>query len=243
MRFFQIQYKPILINFFCIFFFFVSGVFKINAQNLKTKVDTIFKDSVPYKILYDNKIYKLNAGFATLDGGFYTSNHIYYWMKGLAINFNFHFYKELYFQIGLTRIKGYKTLEYPEKKDLTISYFNFNLSPITIKTENTHFAFVFTPIGLAYGGGYKDETYHFVGKIATDSTNVIQNNYFGLNYYSALQCIYKFKYDLGIGASVYAEYQSDATILGFKLCLYFSAAFKGNQTKPNWYYKNNPDKN
>lgn len=243
MIFYKNQNFTISIRFLLNIFFSAICILNFNAQILKVKVDTIFKDSVPYKILYDNKIYKLNAGFATIDGGFYTSNHIYYWMNGLAISFNFHLYKELYFQVGLTRIRGFDRKEYPERKDITISYFNLNLSPVTIKTENTHFAFVFTPIGIAYGGGYKDETYHFVGKITTDSTNVIQNNYFGLNYYSSIQCIYKLKYDLGIGSSIYTEYQSNATIFGFKLCLYFSAAFKGNQTKPNWYYKKNPDKN
>lgn len=222
---------------FILFYFFQTSLF---SQN---KIDTIYVDSVPKKILYDNKIYKLNAGFATIGYGLYFSNYLNNFMRGIGLNFNFHTYKELYLQIGLNRIKGNASFELPQKKDVVVSHFTFNLSPSVIKTENTKFAFIFTPIGISYGGGYKDETYHFVGKIAVDSTETIQNNHFGMNLYSSVQVYYKFKYDLGIGTNVYAEYQQNFFVIGIQLNCYFSAAFKGYQTKPVWYYKKNPDKN
>lgn len=225
----------------------ISLVFLVVINTLKSqniKVDTIYKDSVPFKILYDNKIYKLNAGFFTIGTGLFLSNNISYNMKGISLHFNFHIFREVYTQVGLIRIKDNKSFTFPEKKDVTISYFNFLFSPFVIKKENIHFAFIFNSIGVAYGGGYKDETYHYKGGIAQDSTNTIQNNYFGWHFYSSVQCVYKFKYDLGIGADMYAEYFNDQTVIvGIKISLYFSAAFRGNQTKPAWYYKSNPDKN
>lgn len=209
----------------------------------KTKVDTIYIDSIPKKILYDNKIYRLNAGFFTIGTGYFLSNNITNSLKGIHLNFNFHLFKEVFFQIGLIRLKDNVSMQYPEKKDINVSYFNLHISPFVIKTENIRFAFVFNPIGIAYGGGYKDETYHYKGIIAQDSTNTIQHNFFGLNFYSNMQCIYKFKYDLGLGLGTYAEYSLNNTLIaGLSVNLYFSAAFKGNQTKPAWYYKKNPDK-
>ncbi|MCX7728842.1 MAG: hypothetical protein N2203_05160, partial [Bacteroidia bacterium] len=145
---------------------------------------------------------------------------------------------------GFNRIKSYQNFYYPQRKSIQVSYFNFILSPWTIKTESIRFAFIFNPLGITYGGGYKDETYHYKGTLTTDSTNTIQNNYFGMNLYSSIHAYYKFKYDLGIGADVYAEYNtSEFMMAGIKISLYFSAAFRGNQTKPAWYYKRNPDKN
>ncbi len=223
-----------ILQFQCVFIFY--------AQQ-KHKVDTIFIDSVPKKILYDNKIYKLNAGFATLGTGYFTSNTIHRVMKGLSLNFNFHTFRECYIQIGLNRIKGRETIVYPNKKDLVVSYFNFNFSPFVIKSEGLKFVFILNPIGVTYGGGYKDETFYVNGKITTDSSYTIQNNYFGMNYYSSIQGYYKFKYDLGMGCDVYAEYREQSMIVGIKISFYFSAAFKGNQTKPTWYYKKNPTKN
>lgn len=207
------------------------------------KADTIYVDSIPQKILYDKKIYKLNAGFFTLAGGYYLSNNLSNSINGISLNFNFHIFKECYTQVGLIRLKGEQSFQFPQKKDVIVNYFNFLISPIVFKRETLKFAFIFNPIGITYGGGYKDEIYHYKGSIAQDSTNIVQNNYFGFNLYSSIQCIYKFKYDLGIGASVYAEYfENGSMITGINLCFYFSAAFRGNQTKPTWYYKKNPDK-
>ncbi|GAB4207207.1 MAG: hypothetical protein Fur0023_17810 [Bacteroidia bacterium] len=225
-----------------VFIIFLITINVLQSQNIK--VDTVYKDSVPIKILYDNKIYKLNAGFFTIGTGLFLSNNISYNMKGISLHFNFHTFKEAYMQVGLIRIKDNKSFTFPERKDINVSYFNFLFSPFVIKTENIRFAFIFNPIGITYGGGYKDETYHYTGIIAQDSTNTIQNNYFGWHLYSSVQGVYKFKYDLGLGVDVYAEYLNDQTIIaGVKLCFYFSAAFKGKQTKPAWYYKKNPDRN
>lgn len=224
-----------------LYFFAINHLF-LFSQN-KLKVDTIFVDSIPKKILYDNKIYKLNAGFFALNGGYYISNNLTTTMKGINFNFNFHILKEWYAQVGLIRLKDEQSFQFPEKKDVSVSYFNLLFSPFVIKTENIHFAFILNPVGVSYGGGYKDETYHYKGIIAQDSTETIQNNYFGLNFYSTVQCIYKFKYDLGIGLGAYAEFSTNNTLIaGLNISLYFSAAFKGYQTKPAWYYKKNPDK-
>lgn len=232
--------KPVVI--FLVFQILIS--FEIYSQKNK-EVDTVYVDSVPKKILYDNKIYKLNAGFTSIGTGIFISNHLNYIMKGLSVEFNFHFFKECFIQAGLSRILYNEKFYYPTRKDINISYFTFYLSPFVFKWEDIDFAFILTPIGMTYGGGYKDETYYYQGIITKDSTNTIQNNYFGTNFYSSIQCYYKFKYDLGIGGNVYAEFNqmNNFMIVGFKLSFYFSAAFKGNQTKPKWYYKKNPDKN
>lgn len=228
------------ILYFISYFFFTISLFK--AQQLS--IDTIYVDSIPKKILYDKKIYKLNAGFTTIGAGYFLSNNFNYLMKGVSVNLNIHTFKEYFVQLGFTRINATQSFDYPQKKDVVVQYFTFHLSPLVVKMENLHFAFILNPIGLTYGGGYKDETYHYEGILAKDSTSTIQNNYFGMNLYSSFQCIYKFKYDLGIGTSVYAEYhQNKFIIIGLKLSFYLSAAFKGNQTKPAWYYKKNPDKN
>ena len=218
----------------------IMCIMNLRAQ----KVDTIYVDSVPQKILYDNKIYKLYAGFFSLSLGYHLSNNIDAQMKGVALDFNFHYFRELYIQVGLNRIRGDGSYQYPVRKDVTVRYFNFHFSPFVIKDEYLKFAFIFVPVGITYGGGYKDEVYHYVGKISNDSTNVIQHNYFGVNFYSSVQCVYKFKYDLGVGIDVYAAYpQNEMMLVGLRLSFYFSAAFRGNQTKPAWYYKKNPDKN
>lgn len=213
-------------------------------NGLAQKVDTIYADSVPKKILYDNKIYKLNAGFFTLSMGPHISNNIDVGMKGISLNFNFHYFRELYMQVGLNRISGDASYQYPDRKAVTVRYFNFHFSPVVMKSAYLKFAFIFVPVGITYGGGYKDEVYHYIGKLSYDSTNVIPHNYFGVNLYSSVQCVYKFKYDLGVGIDMYAMYQpNEMMIVGLRLSFYFSAAFRGNQTKPAWYYKKNPDKN
>ncbi len=230
------------INPVSIFFIFSISIFS-SLKSQVLKIDTIYIDSVPKKILYDNKIYKLNAGFTNIGVGYYLSNNINYLMKGLSVDLNFHTFKECFIQVGLTRITHREEFFYPQRKDIIVSYFTLHLSPWVIKMDNIHSAFIINPIGIAYGGGYKDEIYHYEGVIAKDSTYTIQNNYFGLNLYSSIQFVYKPKYDLGISTDIYAEYnQNNFMIVGLKLSLYLSAAFKGYQTKPAWYYKKNPDK-
>ncbi len=198
-------------------------------------VDTIYIDSIPKKIIYDKKIYKLNSGFASVGVGGYTSNQLNYLMKGFSLDINIHTFKQYFLQFGFSRIVFDESFNYPDKKSTTIRYFNFHLSPLCVKTENVHFAFVFNPIGIAYGGGYKDDTYYFNGILLQDSTNTIHSNYFAFNYYSSIQAIYKFKYDLGIGAEMYAEYSEHFLLFGLKATFYFCGSYMGKKPGPDWY--------
>lgn len=91
---------------------------------------------------------------------------------------------------------------------------------------------------LGYGKRYEKEKYNLAGYIGpsysyfvtgkTDTagfTTPIVNNVLG--GYICLQAVYKIKYDVGAGVEIFADISSLQKMVGGRLILYFSGAYRG----------------
>jgi hypothetical protein len=126
----------------------------------------------------------------------------------LGGDFNFHIQKE-YFNIGINLIGddfgNYNNYEYH------ISYGK--------RKESAKFNFA------AFAGPSYSTGYQWLGT----RYDADPFNQFGL--YGATQLIYKFKYDIGIGVTLFCDYNPLQTFGGFRFDLYFSGAYAGEVRK------------
>ncbi len=88
--------------------------------------------------------------------------------------------------------------------------------------KDVHFAFF---MGPSFSSGYA-----LVEK-DTISEYLRPYNEFGL--YSQAEIVKKIAYDVGIGAALFADWNQEQTIIGFRGILYFSGSYKGEKRKRN----------
>ena len=75
----------------------------------------------------------------------------------------------------------------------------------------------------AYGGVSFSDGY-YLQQSGIDTLKIRLNN---LGAYAALQCFYKLKFDYGIGISSFFDINAKQTLVGIKVELFFSGAYKG----------------
>ncbi len=130
----------------------------------------------------------------------------------LDVNLHFHV-KKNYFQLG-TYLSG----------DRFLSFNNYNLHLCYGKRWENAKRNIFICAGPSYSWGFP-----FIHGIYDPG---IYRAYGG---YADVQYIYKLAYDLGIGASAFADINTRQTVYGLRLELYFSGAFRGEgKKKASW---------
>jgi hypothetical protein len=72
--------------------------------------------------------------------------------------------------------------------------------------------------GLSFSDGY------YIQRVNNDTLKIRLN---AVGVYAALQCFYKLKFDYGIGVSTFFDANAKQTLVGIKLELFFSGAYKG----------------
>jgi hypothetical protein len=194
-----------------------------------------------YKIVDDSKPVVKKKKTSALDSTFVISNkkYKYYnsWLSGGGgiqknltrdkspgfaggVDFNFHL-KQHYFQIGAL-LTG--------KQFGTYNNYQFHVCyGKRFEDKNIHLAGF---VGLSYSTGYQSTQ--------VDSITFNTRAYKQPGIYVEGQAVKKLAYDVGVGVSLFGDWNQEQTILGAKLILYFSGAYKGKQ---NAYYKDKTEAN
>lgn len=214
-----------------IFFLIIAGLNCLNAQT-----DTVINGK-RYKVVEENKPAnestvqngKKKKHIPPLDSTFVIQNKKmkYYnnWLTGGAgmqqnltyrrkygfsggVDYHFHI-KHHYFQLG-TVITGEKFGSYDN--------YNFHLAYGKRFEDATFHAAAF--VGISYSSGYAK----------VDSTGKYERHYKEPGIYIEGQLIKKLTYDVGIGVSVFGDYNQEQAIIGGRIIFYFSGAYKGKNS-------------
>ena len=169
----------------------------------KTPVDSTF--------VINNKILKYYNSWVTGGAGV-QQNLVYKRSLGFTagLDFNFHV-KQQYFQLG-TIITGEKFGFYDN--------YQFHLGYGKRYEDKDFHAAAF--IGISYSTGY--------GKV--DSTQTYERPFKHPGVYIEGQIVKKIAYDVGVGVSLFADYNQEQAIAGARFIIYFSGAYKGKKN-PN----------
>lgn len=175
-----------------------------STAGLKAKKHLPPLDSI---FVIENKKMKYYNNWITAGAGI-QQNLTYKRPYGFAggLDYNFHI-KRHYFQLG-TVITGERFGSYDNYQ------FHFGYGKrFEGRAVN---AAVFA--GVSYSTGF-----------AKDSTNIYERPFRQPGLYAEGQIIKKIAYDVGAGLSIFADFNREQTIIGSRLIVYFSGAYKGKQ--------------
>jgi hypothetical protein len=183
---------------FCLFFF-PSLVSFAQQKPERPKEDDLKKE-----IIYQNKRYKVYNNWISAGAGPAHNSNTPRTQFSIFTDYSFHIQKQ-YAQFGIL-LSG----DHYGKYNNVQAHLCYGLRKETEKYNLSAF------IGPSYTSGalYLDTAY------SNKSFKVA-----GL--YAAVQFIGKVKYDVGIGPSLFADVNAKRTIVGIRLDLYFSGAYKG----------------
>ena len=181
------------------------------------------KDTLPYnkkaEIVYDGKRYRVYNNYLTFGIGDAYSDIRAKDQVGLNVDFQFHLQKE-YFQAGFfmtgdqllrnTNIQGHLCYGIRREKQ------KYNLAGFIGPSYSTFLTSVADSSGLLY--------------ITPHET---------LGGYLCLQGVYKIKYDVGIGAELFADISPKQKMFGARVILYFSGAYRGEKKSGRFRAKDN----
>jgi hypothetical protein len=74
---------------------------------------------------------------------------------------------------------------------------------------------------------YAGLSYFFGVETVSDSTGIIPKYYQGVGLYGCGQITAKLAYDIGAGFELFGEYSPTRSMVGFKMFLFFSGAYRG----------------
>lgn len=197
---------------------FVSGFvlllsLKSLAQNDSLPVKK--KEEEPFnrkkEIVYDNKRYRVYNNYVTLGYGYANNSHRK--ANHIAVNadFNFHIQKQ-YFQFGAV-LSGKSIWQ----KDVIILHLGAGYRKETATLNFAAFG------GISYSEGF------YLQK--TDSVTYVSYKK-APGFYAAVHAHYKPKFDYGIGAGAFVETNKYQTIIGVRIELFFSGAYRGEKRRP-----------
>lgn len=180
--------------------FFIAG--SVTFAQEKPKEEEDFKK----EITFDNKQYRVYNNWLSAGAGPSNNSNAPSTQFSIVANYSFHVKKE-YLQFGVLlsgdNYGSYNTIQahgcYGKRKETA----KYNLSAF---------------IGPSYTSGF----------LFLDST-YSNKAYKALGAYAEVQFIGKIKYDVGIGPSVFVDYNAKRTIIGLRLDLYFSGAYQGKK--------------
>lgn len=179
------------------------------AGSVKSKKTAKSPDSI---FVVDNKKFQYYNNWLTIGGGG-QQNLTYKRELGFAggLDFNFHI-KKNYFQAG-TLLSG----------ERFGSYNNYQLH-------------------LGYGKRFEDKDYHFAAFLGVsyssgnqltliDSTKYIKRTFNQPGLYIQGEVVKKITYDVGMGASLFIDWNQEQSMIGLRFILYFSGAYTGKKNK------------
>jgi hypothetical protein len=173
------------------------------TKSLKKKKHIPPTDST---FVLDNKKLKFYNNWLT--GGAGIQQNLTYKRKyGFSggVDFNFHI-KQHYFQLG-TVVTGERFGSYDN--------YNFHLGYGKRWEDKDFHAAAF--LGVSYSSGYAK----------VDSSGKYERHYRQPGIYIEGQLVKKITYDVGLGVSVFGDYNAEQGIIGGRVIIYFSGAYRG----------------
>lgn len=164
------------------------------------------------EITYDGKRYRLFNNYLTAGGGRCYNSYIENTNLNIGVDFNYHI-KQIYFQSGLFLAGNY--------------FGNYNHVQLHSAIGKR---FEMQKFNMA---GYLGPSYSFINRLFVDTAlnQVYAKVLTPLGLHAAVQFTYKFKYDVGIGISLFGDINNKQSVYGLRLELYFSGAYLGDKKR------------
>jgi hypothetical protein len=179
------------------------------ASSVKKKKHIPPMDST---FVLNNKKLKFYNNWITAGAGI-QQNLTYKRKYGFSGGVDYHFHiRQHYFQLG-TVITGEKFGSYDN--------YNFHLGYGKRFEDKDFHAAAF--VGISYSTGYAK----------VDSSGRYERAFKEPGVYIEGQVIKKVTYDVGIGASIFATYNQEQSIIGGRVIIYFSGAYRGMTVQDN----------
>ncbi len=210
MNLFYIRGIKYLLIIFGLFFCFIAS-----SQKQDLTVDNSIYDRQE-EIINKGKRYRIHNNYLSIGGGFLNSNIRKDLQKSINVDYQFHI-KRQHFQAGLI-ISGN---EFTANNNSQL-HFGYGLRK---ETEKTNLAFF---MGITGVNGVKT---------ISDSLGIRPLFYNGFGSYLSIQLIKKITYDIGFGIEFFGEISKVQNIIGAKMILFFSSAYRGNKRNFNPHVK------
>ena len=159
------------------------------------------------EIIYDGKRYRVHNNWLSAGAGWAVNTHREKDQKNVGLDFNFHIRRQ-HFQAGA----------FMSGNDFTPgNNYNFHVG-FGFRQERQKFNLA------AFAGPSASYFYRPLKDTANYDITTLYNR---VGAYVCLQAVYKIKYDVGIGLDVFADYNQVQSIIGTRIILYFSGAYRG----------------
>ena len=169
------------------------------------------KDTLPYnrkkEIEYDGKRYRVYNNWISVGVGAGYSTRWVADQRNIGLDYSFHLEKT-YFRLGA----------FMSGVQLT-SQNNINFHGAYLYRKETTGYNLSASIGPSYSV--------FKRPLADSSRYNLGTTYKEVGAYACLEGVLKIKYDVGLGAQVFADYNKVQMVYGVKLIVYFSSAYRG----------------
>ncbi len=196
----------------------LNGEVIINGKHYKAVDDTkpeytqTKKRLIPLdsEWVFKNKRFRYYNNWLTIGAGV-QQNLTYKRTLGFAggLNFNFHI-KRNYFQTGL-EITGEK-FGYYNNYQIHAGWAN--------RWEDRDYQFS-SSICISYSSGFQ--------VFEVDATHYDTRRFQQPGFYISGEVVKKIAFDVGMGAMLYADFNAEQSIVGFRFLLYFSGSYKGDK--------------
>jgi len=192
----------IKIFFLCILLFSIVSLYAQPKGDFDRKKETT----------YDGKRYRVFNNYLTAGGGTCYNSYIQNTNLNIGIDFNYHI-RQVYFQTGIF-LAGPQFGNYSHLQLHTAVGKRFELNTFNM-------------------AGYLGPSMSFINRPLIDSVNnqIRSRTLQPFGFHAAVQFTFKFKYDVGIGVSLYSDINKEQSVYGLRLELYFSGAFLGDKKR------------
>ena len=199
-----------------LFLFIFTFILSV-ASNAQKNKPSLKDEKPPYfrheEVIHDGKRYRINNNYLTFGPGFLASSLRKVSQQSISIDYQFHIKRE-HFQVGL--MMSGNTLGSNNHSQIHIGY------GYRKENRNTNFAFF---AGPSYFTGVTGKT------DSTGKTSPLVYTNAGL--YINASAVYKFTFDIGLGAEIYTEISTVQRLFGIKLIAFFSGAYAGPKRNYN----------
>lgn len=199
--------------------FLIILIILTSSLQAQVETNTLKKGQPDYykneEIISYGKRYRIHNNYLTAGPGFLSSSLRQPIQKALGIDFQFHI-KRQHFQIG-----GFMSGEDFGSNNNLQAHIGYG-----IRKENKNY-------NLAFFAGPS----YITGVLTVVDTSIYGGIrpvfYSPFGIYACVQCVLKFKYDIGFGGELFAEYSDKQQLFGFKLIAFFSSAYVGPKRNYN----------
>jgi hypothetical protein len=196
--------NTIKLFFLCLFLFSIVSFYSQPKGDFDRKKE----------ITYDGKRYRVFNNYLTAGGGTCYNSYIQNTNLNIGVDFNYHI-RQVYFQSGIF-LAGPQFGNYSHLQLHTAVGKRFELNKFNM-------------------AGYLGPSMSFINRPIIDTAlNQIRSRILQpLGFHAAVQFTYKFKYDVGIGVSLFSDINKEQSVYGLRLELFFSGAFLGDKKRKN----------